>query len=66
MRNRVKLSMMQDLSAYIFINYLFLKLVFTCDDVILKFVYKGIWWISTFCVPYLHHKKKSTYVIEND
>lgn len=34
-------------------------------DVILKFVYKGIWWISTFCVPYLHHKK-STYVIESD
>jgi hypothetical protein len=35
------------------------------EPVILKFVYKGIWWISTFCVPYLHHKK-STYVIESD
>jgi hypothetical protein len=29
---KIKSTMMHNLVAYIFINYLFLKMVFTCDD----------------------------------
>jgi hypothetical protein len=48
-------------SAFLCFSQTFLMLLV----VILKFEYKGIWWISTFCVPYLHHKK-STHLIESD